>query len=132
VKAFHRLCIICPPDATHVCNLKCSKKHQETRKEAALGKFYFYDRISRAVGEKSIRGFLEKMSDICGFENPADGKPTFYGCRHLDIIRMTSNGVTTSESMTSTHHRSLDVHTVYAEVNTHRREQRICAQFASG
>jgi hypothetical protein len=112
VKAFHQLRTMCPPDATCVFTLKCSKKHQETRNKAALGKFYFDDRTSRALGENSILGLLEKMSGVCGFENPADGKPTFNGCRHLVIMRMASNGVTASESITAAHHKSLDVHTV--------------------
>jgi hypothetical protein len=72
------------------------------------------------------------VSDVGGFENPADGKPTFYGCRRLGIIRMASNVVTASESKTAARHKSLDVHTVYAEANNLTREQRIRAQFASG
>jgi hypothetical protein len=132
VKAFHQLRTLCPPDATRVFTLKCSKKHQDTRNKAALGKFYFDDRSSRALGENSIRGFLEKLSDVCGFENLADGKPAFYGCRRLGIIRMASNGVTASVSMIAARHKSLDVHTVYAEANTLTCEQRIRAQFASG
>jgi hypothetical protein len=132
VKAFHQLRTLCPPDATRVFTLKCSKKHKETSNKAELGKFYFDNRTSRALGENSIHGFLEKMSDVCGFENPADGKPTFYGCCRLGIIRMASNGVTASESMTAARPKSLDVHTVYAEANNPTCEQRIHAQFASG
>jgi hypothetical protein len=67
VKAFHQLRMMCPPDATRVFTLKCSKKHQETRNKSALGKLYVDDRTSRALGENSIRGILEKLSDICGF-----------------------------------------------------------------
>jgi hypothetical protein len=132
VKAFHQLRMMCPPGATRVFTLNCSKKHREIRNKAALVKFYVDEQTSRALGENSIRGFLEKLSDICGFENPADGKPTFYGCHHLGIIRMASNGVTASESMTASRHKILDVHTVYAEANNQTREQRIRAQFASG
>jgi hypothetical protein len=75
---------------------------------------------------------MDNLSALCRFENPQDGRPTFYGCRRLGIQRMASKGVAASESMSAARHKSLDVHAVYAEFNDSAREQRIRAQFATG
>jgi hypothetical protein len=79
-----------------------------------------------------VSAFLDKLSERCGFENPGDGRPTFYGCHHLGITRMAAKSVTASESMGAARHKSMDVNAVYVEANHTTREQRIRAQFATG
>jgi hypothetical protein len=88
-----------------------------------LKSYYFDPRSSRAIGIKLVSTFLDELSERCGFENPGDVRPTFYGRRLLGITHMAENGVTASESMGAARHKSLDVHAVYAEANHATREQ---------
>jgi hypothetical protein len=111
---------------------KTGKQERKNLNDQGLKSFYFDAHSSKAIGNTSISAFLDELSERCGFENPGDVRPTFYECHRLGITHMAANGVTASESMGVTRHKSMDVHTVYAEANHATREQRIRAQFATG
>jgi hypothetical protein len=112
--------------------LKTCKKEKNRLHAQGLKSYYFDPRSSRAIGTKSVSAFFDELSEKCGFENPGNGRPTFYGCHRLGITRMAAKSVTASQSMGAACHKSLDVHAVYAEANHVTREQRIRAQFATG
>jgi hypothetical protein len=96
VKAIHELRGNCSPLQKRVFTLKTCKKEKNRLHSQGLKSYYFDPRSSRALETKSVSAFLDELSEKCGFGNPGDGRPTFYGCRRLGITRMTEKGVTAS------------------------------------